>query len=161
MNDARVYLIHYEEKLRRKRQRASVRELSKAMEMPEEEFLENFKIGKDMVHYLCEELEEDLAPCTADGLPVLIKVLASLKVLINGHYQRGIGKNQNLSLGQTTVSKFLNQFVGAVNRKYPMQSIEIEDNEINAITENNSVSNMRMLELANTKRDEIVSTYFS
>ncbi|CAG9790712.1 unnamed protein product [Diatraea saccharalis] len=41
---------------------------------------------------------------------------------------------------------------------YPMQSLEIEDNDINfSINENNSVSNIRMLELANIRRDDILT----
>jgi hypothetical protein len=74
MNALRVYLLRQEEKLRSKRQRAEIREFAIAMELPDEEFLENYKVGKEMVEYLCDELEDDLAPRTADGLPVLIKV---------------------------------------------------------------------------------------
>ncbi|XP_049872158.1 putative nuclease HARBI1 [Pectinophora gossypiella] len=70
-----------------------------------------------MVGYLHEELEDDLSPINSEGYPADIKILTGLRILVNGHYQRGNGQDQNTSLASTTVSKYLTQFIDAVNRK--------------------------------------------
>ncbi|XP_047027734.1 putative nuclease HARBI1 isoform X2 [Helicoverpa zea] len=125
----RHMISFYADKNERKAERNAVRALSGALDLPDNEFLQNYKISKEMVQYLCQELAEDLSPRTSQGLPVLIKVLCSLKVLLTGHYQRGTGNENDLSIGQTTVSKFLKQFVVAVNTRLKPQWIVFPNTE--------------------------------
>nr|XP_049704203.1 putative nuclease HARBI1 isoform X2 [Helicoverpa armigera] len=125
----RHMISFYADKNERKAERNAVRALSGALDLPDNEFLQNYKISKEMVQYLCQELAEDLSPRTSQGLPVLIKVLCSLKVLLTGHYQRGTGNENDVSIGQTTVSKFLKQFVVAVNTRLKPQWIVFPNTE--------------------------------
>ncbi|CAG5022192.1 unnamed protein product [Parnassius apollo] len=67
--------------------------------------------------YMCEELREAVKPVNSvNGLPVHIKVLTSIRVLVDGSYQRGTGQDHEMAVAQTTVSKYLTQVTGAIVR---------------------------------------------
>lgn len=61
-----IYALNAEKEAR-KIQRTEVRETSHPDEIPEEEFLENYKISRDMIEYLCEELGPDPQPKNSTG----------------------------------------------------------------------------------------------
>ncbi|XP_061713054.1 uncharacterized protein LOC133521936 [Cydia pomonella] len=91
--------------------------------MPDEEFRHIYRVRKELVLYICEELNADLQPHKGDGLPSHLKVLTALHLLADGNYQHGTGQDHGLSIGQTTVSQYLEQFVDAVNRRLKDQWI--------------------------------------
>lgn len=62
------------EKQRRKVQRRAIRDASNPFELPDVEFHHIYRVRKELALYLCDELNEDLGPHRADGLPVHIKV---------------------------------------------------------------------------------------
>ncbi|XP_063360725.1 putative nuclease HARBI1 [Cydia amplana] len=106
-----------EEKQQRKIQRRAIRDICNPFDMPNEEFRHIYRVRKELALYLCAELDADLKPNHDDGLPAHLKVLTSLHLLADGSYQRGTGQDHGLSIAQSTVSKYLDQFVTAVNRR--------------------------------------------
>ncbi|CAH0403846.1 unnamed protein product [Chilo suppressalis] len=134
----RLNLLASEEKEVRKEERVIIRELRDPFLLPLDEFVRNYKVSMEMVHYLCSELQEDLAPQSSTGYPVSLKVISSLKMLLDGHYQRGNANEASQCIGQTTVSKYLNQFVTAVNArlKYQWLNFPGTPRERNQISEN-------------------------
>ncbi|XP_061724275.1 putative nuclease HARBI1 [Cydia pomonella] len=107
-----------EEKQNRKLQRRSIRDACNPFDMPDEEFRHIYRVRKELALYLCAELDADLKPQHGDGLPAHVKVLTSLHLLADGSYQRGTGQDHGLSIAQSTVSRYLDQFVTAVNRRH-------------------------------------------
>ncbi|XP_063379324.1 putative nuclease HARBI1 [Cydia fagiglandana] len=118
-----------EEKERRKIQRRTLRDAANPFDMPDEEFRHIYRFRKEVVFYLCGELNVDLQPHNGDGLPTHFKVLTALHLLADGNYQRGTGQDHGLCIGQTTVSRYLDQFVDAVNRRLKDQWIIFPGNE--------------------------------
>lgn len=91
----RNHLLFYEQKRNRRNLRTEVRELSSALDLPDEEFLQNYKVSRAMVDYLCNELEVDLASGNADGLPVIIKVGVSIHKVLSHEYLPKLSRGLN------------------------------------------------------------------
>ncbi|XP_034839902.2 putative nuclease HARBI1 isoform X2 [Maniola hyperantus] len=109
-----VYSLEME-KLERKLHRRSIRDASNPFELPDAEFQHLFRMDKNCVQYLCEELNETLRPLNSvDGLPVYIKILTTIRLLGDGSYQRGTGQDHVMTVAQTTVSKYLTQVTQAI-----------------------------------------------
>lgn len=82
----RHMISFYADKNERKAERNAIRALSGALDLPDNEFVQNYKMSKEMVQYLCQELGEDLSARTSQSLPVLIKV-STYYVMLSNFYR--------------------------------------------------------------------------
>ncbi|XP_047989602.1 putative nuclease HARBI1 [Leguminivora glycinivorella] len=111
------FLLLNEELRQRKIQRKRLRDAHNPFELPDPEFQHLYRINKDMGRYLIGQLEGTLGETAAHGIPVHVQVLSSVMFMAAGSYQRGVGQDHNLCMGQTTVSKYLGRVVDAINQR--------------------------------------------
>ncbi|XP_063837196.1 putative nuclease HARBI1 [Ostrinia nubilalis] len=104
----------YEARETRKIQRKRIRDICDPFDIDDGEFQHLWRISKPMAIFIIEQIREDLEPLNAQGIPVHLKVLCCVQFLANGGYQRQIGQDHSLCQAQTTVSRFLGQFLKAL-----------------------------------------------
>jgi hypothetical protein len=78
--------------------------------MPFERFIKVFRLGKEEVQLLIEELADfnDNVGGRRDKIPFYMKVLIFLNFVGSGSFQTGVGRDMNLSVSQPVVSRIVN-----------------------------------------------------
>lgn len=87
-------------------QRRLLRDNSEPFDLPEERFIELFRLTKILTQNLIEQLIPHLdIPKYRSGISVPTKVLAALRFYATGGYQRSVGEGFHLGLSQTSVCR--------------------------------------------------------
>ncbi|CAG4972148.1 unnamed protein product [Parnassius apollo] len=102
---------HNEERQRTARRIAHrhIRDHSNPFDVPAEVFTKLYRLSKRTAHFLVECLHQNLNRQRQHGIPVHIKVLASLHFFGHGGYQTMVGQGQYLGLSQPSESKCLQE----------------------------------------------------
>lgn len=77
-------------------------------------FRDSFRLNKEAFLYVTRTIESALEP---SSIPVVLQVAAVLRFLGEGSYQRSVGKDFDIGLGRSTVSKILTRILNAMERK--------------------------------------------
>ncbi|CAG4941624.1 unnamed protein product [Parnassius apollo] len=91
-----------------------IRDHSNPFDVPAEVFTKLYRLSKRTAHFLVECLHQNLNRQRQHGIPVHIKVLASLHFFGHGGYQTTVGQGQYLGLSQPSVSKCLQEVADAI-----------------------------------------------
>ncbi|KAH7965170.1 hypothetical protein HPB49_004559 [Dermacentor silvarum] len=81
--------------------------------MPDYHFRQHFRLSKETVRLLCEELPGELKAVRATGLPVERKVLCPLR-FATGSFQASVGSEETIRVSQSTVSECVRRVAEAV-----------------------------------------------
>lgn len=88
--------------------RRRLRDNSNPFELPEERFIELYRLSKEATRYLIDTLDRHLIEGQyINAIPNYIKVFAALRFYATGSYQRGIGLSSNVGLSQTSVHRYV------------------------------------------------------
>ncbi|XP_045449442.1 uncharacterized protein LOC123658007 [Melitaea cinxia] len=88
--------------------------------IPEDEFLARFRLGKETIRGLIAELSPFIpSPQRKDGVSVATKVIIALSFYASGSYQTWIGLGSLLNVSQVTVSRAIKQVTDALNSIFP------------------------------------------
>lgn len=93
------------------------RERRDAFEMPDDLFRQHFRLTKDLVRWLCDELREDLERQrvnTATVLTVEQQVLCALRFYATGSFQGMIASDEHLAVSQPSVSRCIHAVTDAI-----------------------------------------------
>uniref|UniRef100_A0AAG5DR12 DDE Tnp4 domain-containing protein n=1 Tax=Anopheles atroparvus TaxID=41427 RepID=A0AAG5DR12_ANOAO len=85
--------------------------------MPDVEFVANFRINKRLFLEIHEKIARTIGPKHTRGLTALHKLAATLKFLAQGSYQRGVGNDFTIPIGQSTFSKVFDQTLRVIQRE--------------------------------------------
>ncbi|CAG4937181.1 unnamed protein product [Parnassius apollo] len=91
-----------------------IRDHSNPFDVSAEVFTKLYRLSKRTAHFLVECLHQNLNRQRQHGIPVHIKVLASLHFFGHGGYQTTVGQGQYLGLSQPSVSKCLQEVADAI-----------------------------------------------
>ncbi|XP_054932378.1 putative nuclease HARBI1 [Dermacentor andersoni] len=83
-------------------------------ELTEEEFREDFRLSKSTVRWLCEQLEDAIGGLRTGGITTQDKVLCALRFFATGSFQRSIGSEKFVSMGQASVSESIHAVAEAI-----------------------------------------------
>ncbi|XP_065299064.1 putative nuclease HARBI1 [Dermacentor albipictus] len=83
-------------------------------ELTQEEFREHFRLSKSTVRWLCEQLEGAIGGLRTGGITTQDKVLCALCFFATGSFQRSIGSEEFVSMGQASVSESIHVVSGAI-----------------------------------------------
>ncbi|KAJ8712003.1 hypothetical protein PYW08_008957 [Mythimna loreyi] len=88
-------------------------------DVPDAEFVKTFRLGKDSVKGLIDELVPLMAkPRRNDSISAEMKILIALSFYASGSYQTIIGQSALHNVSQITVSRSLNEVTEALNKIY-------------------------------------------
>ncbi|KAJ8714150.1 hypothetical protein PYW08_007770 [Mythimna loreyi] len=98
-------------------QRTRLRDLSDPFAIDEIQFIKRYRLTKQLVHNLCDELRPHVATGStrASDLSLERKVLIALSFYATGSYQRPIGDISAHSVAQPTVSVVMKQITKLLN----------------------------------------------
>ncbi|KAL0871460.1 hypothetical protein ABMA27_014991 [Loxostege sticticalis] len=103
----------------RRKSRALLRINVDAFDLPEAEFIKTFRLGKEQVRALIQELTPYLSTQRRrDGISNDLKVLITLALYATGSYQTLVGQSVFHNVAQTTVSRSVRQVTDAINKIY-------------------------------------------
>lgn len=87
------------------RERRVMRNNSDPFTLSDTHFVNAFRLSKDMVHYLIQQLSPHMSVSLhPNAVDPQLKIFAALYFFANGSYQRVIGSSYALSMAQNTVS---------------------------------------------------------
>ncbi|CAH2090586.1 unnamed protein product [Euphydryas editha] len=101
--------------LRRQGRYLSRQQLETVDEMPDELFIQHFRLSKIVFKQLCRILRARTTLRGTPEIPLEIKVLCTLSFLATGSYQRVVGVAQHLT--QHTTSRCIREVVDALNHR--------------------------------------------
>ncbi|XP_063894947.1 putative nuclease HARBI1 [Helicoverpa armigera] len=113
-----------EDRVERRRNRRRLRNQLNINEIPDVEFVGNYRLNRQLFEELCQELVPLLPPkARRHGIEPTIKILTALNFYARGCYQGSVGQNLDGPLAQQTVSRCLKEVTTALNaphivRKY-------------------------------------------
>ncbi|KAH9644707.1 hypothetical protein HF086_016415 [Spodoptera exigua] len=98
-------------------QRTRLRDLSDPFAIEDVEFIKRYRLNKQLVHNLCDELRPHAATGStrSSDLPIERKVLIALSFYATGSYQRPVGDISAHSVAQPTVSVVIKQITKLLN----------------------------------------------
>ncbi|KAJ8727411.1 hypothetical protein PYW07_001530 [Mythimna separata] len=117
---ARLILLGHAEELRKQNllrvERRRLRDASNPLQLPEREFIANFRLSKDGFQQVLEELRSYLPQAQRKtAVRNELKILAALSFFANGSYQRNVGASFLCNMSQPTFSKCLHEVTDALN----------------------------------------------
>nr|XP_054930966.1 putative nuclease HARBI1 [Dermacentor andersoni] len=83
-------------------------------ELTEEEFRDHFRLSKRTVRWLCEQLEDAIGGLRTGGITTQDRVLCALRFFATGSFQRSIGSEEFVSMGQASVSESIRAVAEAI-----------------------------------------------
>ncbi|KAH9636340.1 hypothetical protein HF086_012605, partial [Spodoptera exigua] len=94
-----------------------LRDLSDPFAIGDVEFIKRYRLNKQLVHNLCDELRPHAATGSTRSLdlPIERKVLIALSFYATGSYQRPVGDISAHSVAQPTVSVVIKQITKLLN----------------------------------------------
>ncbi|XP_045767780.1 putative nuclease HARBI1 [Maniola jurtina] len=118
---AHAYMMGMAERERRIRRsqlrRSHLRKHSNPWDIPEGEFVANYRLSLPLFQQLVDELAPYLRPKQrSTGISTELKIMAALDFYAGGSYQRRVGKDYNLGLCQTAVHKCVAEVTDALNQ---------------------------------------------
>ncbi|RLU16480.1 hypothetical protein DMN91_010548 [Ooceraea biroi] len=113
--------------------RRHLRDISDPFSMPENEFRSIYRLSREAVRTLIEDLRPLLLPNTRrHAVPVELQVLTTLTFVASGSYQKRVGQDYLTCMSQPTVSKIIRNIVNALNIlmrdwiHFPIEEAEIQ-----------------------------------
>lgn len=79
------------------------------MSLSDNAFRKNFRLNKRAFEYILEICETKMNIPRKQGLSIKEKFAASLRFLVEGSYQHGVGKDFNVAIAQPTFSQIFNE----------------------------------------------------
>ncbi|XP_050673442.1 putative nuclease HARBI1 [Leptidea sinapis] len=105
-----------EENFERARERRRLRQYLFNKQIPDGQFVLNYRLNRSLYEKLCEEIIPLMPPNkNTRGIDPSIKILTALAFYGRGSYQGAVGLNMDGPLAQPTVSKCLKQVTEALN----------------------------------------------
>ncbi|XP_072143067.1 putative nuclease HARBI1 [Dermacentor andersoni] len=83
-------------------------------DLTEEEFRDHFRLSKRTVRWLCEQLEDAIGGLRTGGITTQDRVLCALRFFATGSFQRSIGSEEFVSMGQASVSESIHAVAEAI-----------------------------------------------
>ncbi|XP_045505812.1 putative nuclease HARBI1 isoform X1 [Colias croceus] len=124
-------------KRRRRARRLTRISTNPFIDISEAEFVKTFRLGKDSVRGLIEELIPLMArPRRNDSISAEMKILIALAFYASGSYQTLIGQSALHNVAQITVSRSINEVTKALNKiyhKYIKWPTQICDADLNIL----------------------------
>lgn len=121
-----------------RRNMRNLRDASDPFGLPDVRFVELFRLNKDLVRYLFQNLRGAMEPSIRNSRIVYQqRILICLRFLATGSYQRSIGHDFNLSVSQPVVSRCIIEVTSAIEDVLAAQWIKfpVRVMEKNAIKE--------------------------
>ncbi|XP_054729293.1 putative nuclease HARBI1 [Anastrepha obliqua] len=91
--------------------RRRLRDHSNPLSAPDSTFVSNYRLNK---YAFLEVLNEAKSFVKETSIPILLKLAASLRFFAEGSYQRSVGKDTDIAMGRSTVSKILSEMINAL-----------------------------------------------
>ncbi|XP_036346180.1 putative nuclease HARBI1 [Rhagoletis pomonella] len=137
---AAIALMDVEESEERERriQRRRLRDHTNVMELPETEFVANFRINKEIFQYILNELKEHMAPShRSTHLSHQLKLATFLRFLATGSYQKSVGNENISSMGQSTAANVIRECLNIFEDHFCQKWVNFRRNidEENAVKE--------------------------
>ena len=92
----------------------SLRDVNNAFQMGDESFRRHYRMYPEIAIDLIEMLAPNL-PDHSRGVRPHLQVLAVLRFLAEGSYQKGVSQELNHPMAQSTYSKYLHAVISAIN----------------------------------------------
>ncbi|XP_018377650.1 PREDICTED: putative nuclease HARBI1, partial [Trachymyrmex cornetzi] len=93
-----------------------LRDHANPLALPQNEFMDIFRLSPDLALYLINELRHDLQPQRISGLAPELQVLTVLQFYGQGCYQRSVGNQFQHNMSQTSVSRCIHAVTNAINQ---------------------------------------------
>ncbi|KAH7942015.1 hypothetical protein HPB49_019842 [Dermacentor silvarum] len=97
--------------LGRRRER---RQAEDAFDMPDDVFRQHFRLRKETVRWLCDEVAEELGGVRSTALSVERQVLCALRFFATGSIQGSVGSEETIGVTQPAVSKCVRRVAEAI-----------------------------------------------
>ncbi|KAH7936794.1 hypothetical protein HPB49_004463 [Dermacentor silvarum] len=97
-----------------RRHRRGHGEPDNAFDMPDDHFRQHFRLSKETVRLLCEELAGELKAERATGMSVERKVLCALRFFATGSFQASVGSEETIRVSPSTVSECVRHVAEAI-----------------------------------------------
>ncbi|KAJ8910123.1 hypothetical protein NQ315_007961 [Exocentrus adspersus] len=91
-----------------------LRDRSDPFGLTDERFISLFRLNKQLVIYLFDELNQLAVDRRSTGIPFHLRILCALRFFSTGHYQRGVGQEYILSVSQQTISRCVAEVAAAI-----------------------------------------------
>ncbi|XP_055913458.1 putative nuclease HARBI1 [Eupeodes corollae] len=92
--------------------RRELRDNSNPLELPQELFIKNYRINKNVFKYLLDTLSDSFPIAKKSfAVPKIVRLSACLRFFAEGGYQRGVGKDHDVGIAQSTFSEVLSNFL--------------------------------------------------
>ncbi|XP_049308863.1 putative nuclease HARBI1 isoform X2 [Bactrocera dorsalis] len=111
-------------------ERRRLRDMCDPFQMNDGLFKKNFRLNKDAFKYVLDAFAEETTASTLSSLSPLNIVVSALRFFAEGSYQHGVGADHNVGMAQSTVSKWLSNFLEIMQQKLCPQWIKYEQSEI-------------------------------
>ncbi|XP_030751379.1 uncharacterized protein LOC115878909 [Sitophilus oryzae] len=111
-------LLHLERRVRimeRRVERRALRDVMEPLELPDDEFINLYRISPDMATDLIQALRPHLARQRLYGLSVEKQVLIALRFYSTGSYQNPVGNQEGLTMSQPSVSRCVHAVTDSIN----------------------------------------------
>ncbi|XP_049277617.1 putative nuclease HARBI1 [Anopheles funestus] len=108
--------------------RRALRVSSDPLQLPNKQFLKNFRISKEIFTEILEEIAPKFPPVHSSGMTIKQKLAATLRFLADGSYQNGVGNDFNVAVAQSTFSTILNQTLKILEESLCPKWITLEMN---------------------------------
>ncbi|XP_070378110.1 putative nuclease HARBI1 [Dermacentor albipictus] len=90
------------------------REPEDASDMPDDLFRRHFRLKKETVRWLCDEVAEELGGVRKTALSVERQVLCTLRFFATGSFQASLGSEETIGVTQPVVSKCVRRVAEAI-----------------------------------------------
>ncbi|XP_072144204.1 putative nuclease HARBI1 [Dermacentor andersoni] len=90
------------------------REPEDAFDMPDDQFRRHFRLKKETVRWLCDEVAEELGGVRTSALSVERQVLCALRFFATGSFQASVGSEETVGVTQPAVSKCVRRVAEAI-----------------------------------------------
>ncbi|KAG7311836.1 hypothetical protein JYU34_002919 [Plutella xylostella] len=101
----------------RRKRREALRRNFRLHTIPDSEFVNNYRLSRELFQTLCEEIVPFLPPRIRHrGIDPIMKILVVLNFYARGSYQGAVGLNSDVPMAQQTVSRCIHEVTDALNR---------------------------------------------
>lgn len=126
-----LFLQERVRRLERRVERRLLRDAQNPFELPQQEFIAQFRLNQDLAMQIVNILRQDLQKQRLTGLSPEIQVLIAIGFFAHGSYQRPTGNQCELVVSQPTVSRCIRKVAHLINIhllrqwiKFPMTAQE-------------------------------------
>lgn len=110
-----LFLQERVRRFERRIERRLLRDAQNPFELPQQEFIAQFRLTQDMVMQIVNNLRHDLQKQRVTGLSPEIQVLVAIGFFAHGSYQRPTGNQTELVVSQPTVSRCIRKVAQLIN----------------------------------------------